>query len=108
MLNNVFRVVVDPLYPPPDFNMAKKNHMAEILPINKLELIFDERLTGPLLRKLFKDEPKLNLRISDDEGEGQEEGDEGSESADDGFDSNAASGNEVFVESCSGGSPRSM
>ena len=63
MLNNVFRVVVDPLFPPPDFNMAKKNHMAEILPINKLELIFDERLTGPILRKLFKDEPKLNLRI---------------------------------------------
>jgi hypothetical protein len=70
MLDNVFRVVVDPLYPPPDFNMAKKNHMSEILPINKLELIFDERLTGRLLRKLFKDEPKLNLRISEDEGEG--------------------------------------
>ena len=63
MLDNVFRIVVDPLFPPPDFSIAKKNHMAEILPVNKLDLIFDERVSGDLLRKLFKNAPELNLRI---------------------------------------------
>jgi hypothetical protein len=63
MLDNVFRVVVDPLFPPPDFNMAKKNLMHDILPINKLELVFDERLSGDHLRRIFKGEPILNLRI---------------------------------------------
>jgi tubulin--tyrosine ligase len=55
MLDNVFRVVVDPLFPPPDFSMAKKNLMHDILPINKLELVFDERISGDHLRRLFKD-----------------------------------------------------
>ena len=68
MLDNVFRMVVDPLFPPPDFSVAKKNLMHDILPINKLELVFDERLSGEILRKIFKDEPKLNLRIQEDEG----------------------------------------
>jgi tubulin monoglycylase TTLL3/8 len=68
MLDNVFRVVVDPLFPPPDFSVAKKNLMHDILPINKLELVFDERLSGEHIRSLATDEPKLNLRIVDDEG----------------------------------------
>jgi tubulin monoglycylase TTLL3/8 len=63
MLDNVFRVVVDPLFPPPDFSMAKKNLMHDILPISKLELVFDERLSGNHCRELSGDDPKLNLRI---------------------------------------------
>jgi hypothetical protein len=63
MLDNVLRMVVDPLFPPPDFSAAKKNLMPDILPINKIELIFDERLSGEHLRNLFLDEPELNLRI---------------------------------------------
>jgi hypothetical protein len=63
MLDNVFRVVVDPLFPPPDFSMAKKNLMHDILPINKLELIFDERISGDYLRRVFKDGVQMNLKI---------------------------------------------
>jgi hypothetical protein len=73
MLDNVFRVVVDPLYPPPDFSMAKKNLMHDILPVNKLELIFDERISGEYLRRVFKDGVQMNLKIQDDEGQGEEE-----------------------------------
>jgi hypothetical protein len=73
MLDNVFRVVVDPLYPPPDFSMAKKNLMHDILPVNKLELIFDERISGDYLRRVFKDGVQMNLKIQDDEGQGEEE-----------------------------------
>ena len=96
MLDNVFRLVVDPLFPPPDFSMAKKNLMHDILPINKLELVFDERLSGAHMTELSGDEPKLNLRIEDDEGNSEEE----SEGIEEEFDVN-------FVESASGGSARS-
>ena len=54
MLDNSFRLSVDPLFPPPDFNMAKKNTLHEILPINKYELVFDERTDGEGLRELLK------------------------------------------------------
>lgn len=110
MLDNVFRVIVDPLFPPPDFSVAKKNLMHDIYPINKLELVFDERLSGDYLRRLFKDEPKLNLRIQDDEGYGHDDDiAEESDSAEEEIeDIHAALGGEVeFVESASGGSARS-
>ena len=54
MLDNSFRLSVDPLFPPPDFNMAKKNTLHEILPINKYELVFDENVDGEGLRELLK------------------------------------------------------
>jgi len=104
MLDNVFRMCVDPMFPPPDFSIAKKNHMAEILPVNKLELVFDERLNGDLLRRLFKNEPKLNLRIQDDEGEA-DDNDNGSDSCEE---EAPRVDDDAFVEEAScGGSARS-
>jgi hypothetical protein len=109
MLDNVFRMVVDPLFPPPDFSVAKKNLMHDILPINKLELLFDERLSGEYLRKIFKDEPKLNLRIEDDEGQAEgEDAEEATDSDAEELDELAVAGDDAFVESASGGSARSM
>ena len=109
MLDNVFRIVVDPLFPPPDFNMAKKNLMHDILPINKLELVFDERLSGDYLRRLFKDEPKMKLRVQDDEGQGEDEDqDEVSEGNEEELDDvGAVGGEQDYIESASGGSARS-
>lgn len=43
-----------------------------------MELVFDERIQGSELRELFKDVPRLALRIQDDEGE-KDEDIEGSE-----------------------------
>lgn len=54
MLDNAFRIAVDPLFPPPDFNMAKKNILHEIMPLNKFELVFDESIDGPGLREILK------------------------------------------------------
>lgn len=59
MLDNAFRLAVDPLFPPPDFNMAKKNTLNEILPINKFELVFDENIDGQGLRNLLKDQEEM-------------------------------------------------
>ena len=84
MLDNVFRVVVDPLFPPPDFSMAKKNLMHDIMPMNKLELVFDERLSREYLTELCGEEPpQINLRIEDDEGNNANEEEEESEGEDD-------------------------
>jgi len=42
MVDNAFRIAVDPLFPPPD----GKKWNGESCPENKFELIFDERVDG--------------------------------------------------------------
>jgi hypothetical protein len=73
MLDNVFRLIVDPLFPPPDLSSIKKQNMPDLLPSNKLELVFDERLSGEHLRRIFKDQPEFNLKIQENEGEDEED-----------------------------------
>ena len=60
MLDSAFRLSVDPLFPPPDFNMARKNTLHEIMPINKFELVFDERLEGDKLREILKNQEEMH------------------------------------------------
>jgi tubulin polyglutamylase TTLL1 len=43
MLENSLRLVVDPLYLPPENFSQKKNQPSELCPLNNYELIFDER-----------------------------------------------------------------
>jgi hypothetical protein len=57
MLDSSFRIALDPLFPPrADMTAARKNAntLPEMLPINKYELVFDERLEGPALREILK------------------------------------------------------
>ncbi len=63
MLDNAFRLSVDPLFPPPDFNMAKKNTLHEILPVNKFQLVFDEAVEGLALREILKNAEEMHLQI---------------------------------------------
>ena len=59
MLENVLRLVVDPLFPPPE-NFSQKKHMVnELCPENKLDLIFDERVDGPVLEELLKEQENI-------------------------------------------------
>lgn len=54
MLDNTFRVAIDPLFPPADgFSMKKGAIGVEMCPENKYDLIFDERVDGPGLLKKF-------------------------------------------------------
>jgi len=56
MLDSALRLAVDPLFPPRvDMTAARKNAntLPEMLPINKFELVFDERLEGPALREVL-------------------------------------------------------
>lgn len=54
MLDNTFRVAVDPLFPPSEgFSMKKGATGIEVCPENRFDLIFDERVDGPGLLAKF-------------------------------------------------------
>lgn len=55
MVDQAFRLTLDPLYPPPpNWANAKRNLMPEnYIENNKWELIFDEAEDGPAVRALF-------------------------------------------------------
>ncbi|TNV71384.1 hypothetical protein FGO68_gene8544 [Halteria grandinella] len=66
MLDSAFRLALDPLFPPrTDITAARKNAntLPEMLPINKFELVFDERLEGEALRTKLKGQEAFNLKI---------------------------------------------
>lgn len=48
MLDNAFKIVLDPVYPPPNFYNPKKIICDNYLD-NKFELVFDESTDGPSL-----------------------------------------------------------
>jgi len=54
---HIFRIAVDPIFPPPTpWPTSKKFYLPENpLETNKFELIFDERREGHKLKKIFKD-----------------------------------------------------
>ena len=56
MIENAFRIAVDPLFPPPSsFSSNYKYNIAEnAVTYDKFELIFDEDMDGPEVRKLYE------------------------------------------------------
>ena len=46
MLENVFRIVADPLFPPPPGWASKKQVVHEVCPENKFTVVFDEKQQG--------------------------------------------------------------
>ena len=63
MLDSAFRLSVDPLFPPPDFNLARKNTLHEIMPTNKFEMVFDERVDGDQLREVLKGSEEMKCMV---------------------------------------------
>mmetsp|Transcript_37710 Transcript_37710/g.33742 ORF Transcript_37710/g.33742 Transcript_37710/m.33742 type:complete len:132 (+) Transcript_37710:1648-2043(+) len=65
MIENLFRVVVDPIFPPPyDWPLSRRSSIPEsCFESNKWEIIFDERDAWP--KK--KNEPELIMETSEDE-----------------------------------------
>ena len=71
LLESAFRIVVDPVLPPNDFNFKRGN---EALGETKFKLVFDETEEGPELQKLFSsnmmtNEDIDNISIEDEEDE---------------------------------------
>lgn len=54
MLDNTFRIAIEPLFPPSEgFSLKKGSIGVETCPENRFDLIFDERIDGPDLLKKF-------------------------------------------------------
>ena len=59
MVENSLRIVVDPMFPPPDNWSQKKCVVNDICPENKFELIFDEKIDGPVINDLMKEKNNI-------------------------------------------------
>lgn len=54
MVENAFRIGIDPMFPPPNWPNSKKHLLPDnMLETNKFELIFDEEESGPYLRNVL-------------------------------------------------------
>lgn len=51
LIDNAFRVVLDPLFPPPEIN-RKAMFSQDPVTENRFTLIFDDEIDGPLLASL--------------------------------------------------------
>lgn len=87
MLDSAFRIALDPLFPP-KAERKNANTLPELLPVNRWELVFDERVEGEEIRGWMQGMEKFNrkeslliciVKIDKDEecGDGPEESDEG-------------------------------
>jgi hypothetical protein len=63
MVENALRLVVDPLFPAPENWSQKKCVVNDICPENKFELIFDDRVDGPLLTEVMKEKNNIISKI---------------------------------------------
>ena len=62
MLDNTFRIAIEPLFPPSEgFSLKKGSIGVETCPENRFDLIFDERIDGPDLLKKFQKIGKKEL-----------------------------------------------
>ncbi|KRX10767.1 hypothetical protein PPERSA_04934 [Pseudocohnilembus persalinus] len=77
LMDNVFKLTIDPLFPPPVFYKSNKLQSENILETNKFELIFDDDVEKNQLNQLFKDnnenQEKLIKMIKEEEEEEEEE-----------------------------------
>ena len=53
MLDTCFRIAIDPLFPPTDWNIAKKCNNGDLLTEIKMELMFDEVTEGKELQEML-------------------------------------------------------
>jgi tubulin monoglycylase TTLL3/8 len=77
MLDNAFRIAIDPLFMPSKGFTAKKGSVgADTCPENRFELIFDEVVDGPKLMNAFETagmkSNEAQFNVSDEEDENDE------------------------------------
>ena len=59
------RIVVDPVFPPPEYWAANKKTFFTEDPLaeNKFQLMFDETVNGQEIEEIFKDQKKIDLAM---------------------------------------------
>ena len=59
MVENVFKIAIDPIFPPPESYSWKKSMLGEICSENLFELVFDEKIDGSQLLELYKERDNI-------------------------------------------------
>ena len=55
LIDNTLKIVLDPMFPPPP-EFANRKYSINVLPKIKYELIFDQKVDGPEIDTLYKNE----------------------------------------------------
>ncbi|KAL4491452.1 hypothetical protein ABPG72_008108 [Tetrahymena utriculariae] len=68
LIDNVLKIAIDPIFPPPNFPKSKKHLIPEqIYENNKFELLFDSEVDGERIRKLYQNiSNKIDEQIEED------------------------------------------
>ena len=67
MLENSLRIVVDPIFPPPEGFSQKKSVIQELCPENKYSLVFDENVDVESLETLLTTQQNVIVELDEDE-----------------------------------------
>lgn len=65
MVENVFKIAIDPIFPPPESYSWKKSMLGEICSENLFELVFNEKIDGPQLLELYKERDNIISNLND-------------------------------------------
>ncbi|EAS02045.3 tubulin-tyrosine ligase family protein (macronuclear) [Tetrahymena thermophila SB210] len=68
LIDNVLKIAIDPIFPPPNFPKSKKHLIPEqIYENNKFELLFDSEVDGERIKKLYQNiSNKIDEQIEED------------------------------------------
>lgn len=69
MIENIIRIAVDPVFPPPNSSKINTKHKTipeNVLENNKFELIFDEERDRPALSTLMQNADQLIIEIDEE------------------------------------------
>ena len=76
MLENSLKLSLDPLFLPPENFTSKKAFIGDAVPENRFELVFDSKVDGPVLDKLFLTKENIIIEMDEDELSEEEEHDD--------------------------------
>ena len=76
MLENSMKLSLDPLFLPPENFTSKKAFIGDAVPENRFELVFDSKVDGPVLDKLFLTKENIIIEMDEDELSEEEEHDD--------------------------------
>ena len=65
MLENALKVAVDSMFMPPENFTQNKQFRGDAAQENRFELIFDSKIDGPALEKLFKERNNMILELDE-------------------------------------------
>lgn len=72
-LDNALKLVIDPLFPPPEGFSNKKAFVGECCPETRYSLIYDEAVDKPVLEELMRDKFKMIPELDEEDLSDEEE-----------------------------------